>query len=134
MNLRRRIARYIAFVVGGLLCVVGVVHDIVNVPSFLRAIARGEIVARMGRQLVANVAFGGLALSLLGVLLFLSAPELGRGKHAARRLGIVIGLFFLLGGVAGYLWDPRPRVFIFSVLGGLVCGPLLLWRKEFLVE
>ena len=134
MNYKHRIARYIALVVGGLLCVVGVLHDIVNIPSFTRAIARGEIAERFGPQLVVNVALAGLALALLGVLLVLIAPDLAKGKHAAWRIGIVIGLFLVLSGVAAYLWLPRAPVLIFSALGGVLCGPLLIWRKEFLVE
>ncbi len=134
MNHKRSTARYIALVVGGLLCVVGVLHDIVNIPSLKRALARGEIAERMGPQLVANVALAGLALALLGVLLVLIAPDLGKGKHAAWRIGIVIGLFLVLGGVTAYLWLPRERVLISSALGGLLCGPLLMWRKEFLME
>lgn len=131
---KHRIARYIALLVGGLLCGVGVLHDIVNIPSLTRAISRGEIAKRMGPQLVANVAFGGLALALLGVLLLLIAADLAKGKHAAWHIGIVIGVFLVLNGVAAYLWLPRKSVLIFSALGGVLCGPLLLWRKEFLVE
>ncbi len=134
MNHKHRIARFIALVVGVLLCVVGVLHDIVNIPSFTRALARGEIAERFGPQLVVNVALAGLALALLGVLLVLIAPELRKGKHAAWRIGIVIGLFLVVGGVAAYLWLPRVAVLIFSALGGVLCGPLLIWRKEFLVE
>jgi hypothetical protein len=134
MSHRRRMVRYIAFGVGGLLCVVGVLHDIVNIPFLNRAIARGDIAPRLGHQLVANVALAGLALALFGVFLVLSATELSRGKRAAWRIVVVIGLFLLLSGVAAYLWLPVKRVLIASVLGGLLCGPLLLWRKEFLVE
>jgi hypothetical protein len=83
---------------------------------------------------VANAAFAGLALAFLGVLLLLIAPDLAKGRHATWRIGIVIGLFLVLSGVAAYLWLPRVGVLIFSALGGLLCGPLLIWRKEFLVE
>ena len=69
-----------------------------------------------------------------GVFLLLIAPDLGRGKHTAWRIGVVIGVFFVLTGVAAYLWLPIARVLIFSALGGLICGPLLIWRKEFLAE
>src|SRR4030095_5385038 len=96
MNHKHRIARYIALVVGALLCVVGVLHDIVNIPSLTRALARGEIAERMGPQLVANVALAGLALALLGVLLVLIASDLGQGKRASWRIGVVIGLFLML--------------------------------------
>jgi hypothetical protein len=47
----------------------GVIHDLVNIPALLRAVSRGSIATRLGRELIANVAFGGLALSFLGVLL-----------------------------------------------------------------
>jgi hypothetical protein len=131
---RRRIARSIAFAVGGLLSVLGVVHDIVNIPALTRAIARGDIAERMGAQLVVNVALAGLSLTLFGILLVLIAPELGKGKHTAWRIDIVIGLFLVLTGVVGYLWLPRERVLISSAVGALLCGPLFMWRKEFLVE
>jgi len=134
MSYRHRIVRFIAFGVGGLLCAVGVLHDIVNIPSLMRAMGRGDIALRMGHQLVVNVAFAALAFALFGVLLILSAPELGRGKRAAWRIVVVIGVFLLVTGVAAYLWLPIKRVLIFSVLGALLCGPLLLWRKEFLAE
>lgn len=134
MNPRLRIARYIVLVVGGLLCLIGVLHDIVNIPAIRRAITRGEITERMGPQLVANVALAGLALALLGVLLLLNAPELGKGKRAAWRMSTVIGLFLVFSGVAAYIWLPREGVLCFSALGGAVCGPLLMWRKEFSVE
>ena len=134
MNQKHRIARYIALVAGGLLCAVGVVHDMVNIPAYTRAIARGDIAAKMGHQLMTGVAFGGMALSLFGVFLLLIAPDLERGKHTAWRTGVVIGVFFVLSGVAAYLWLPIARVLIFSALGGLICGPLLIWRKEFLAE
>jgi hypothetical protein len=134
MNHKQRTARYMALVVGGLLFVVGILHDIVNIPSLTRALARGEIAERMGPQLVANVAFAGLALALLGVLLVLIASDLGQGKRASWRIGMVIGLFLILTGVAAYLWLPRKLVLIFSALGTLLCGPLLIRRKDFLEE
>jgi hypothetical protein len=134
MKQKERIAKYIALVVGGLLCMVGVFHDIVNIPFYMRALARGEIAEKMGPQLMANVALAGLALALLGLLLILIAPDLAKGKRTAWQLGIVIGLFLVLTGVAAYLWLPKEGVLIFSALGGLLCGPLLLWRKEFLVD
>ena len=129
---RKSIARNIVLVAGVLLCAVGILHDAVNLPALTRLIARGEIAASKGPQLAANIAFAGMALSLLGVFLLLIARDLGKGKHAAWRIGVVIGVFFLLDGVAAYLWLPKAGVLGFSVLGGLVCGPLLLWRKDFL--
>lgn len=131
---KQRLSRYIAVAVGGLLFVVGILHDLVNIPSLTRAIARGDIAARMGPELIANVTLAGLALALLGVLLVLIAPELAKGKHAAWRIGVVIGLFLVLSGVAAYLWLPRAPVLVFSAMGALLCGPLLMWRNEFVVD
>ncbi len=134
MNHKHRIARYIALLVGGLLCVVGVLHDIVNIPALTRALARGEIAERIGPQLIFNVALAGLELAVLGVLLVLIAADLGKGKHTAWCIGIAIGSFLVLSGVAAYLWLPRPPVLISAAIGALLCGPLLIWRKEFLTE
>ena len=128
---RLRIAGYIAWGAGLLLFGVGVLHDILNIPSLLRAIARGDVAERMGAQLVANVAFGGLALALLGILLLLVAPDLAKGRRTAWRIGVVIGLFLVFDGIAAYWWLPRAAVLIFSVAGALLCGPLLLWRRDF---
>ena len=129
-----RFARWTALTTGAPLCALGMIHDIVNIPSLNRAAARGEIAQRLLPELLANVAFGGLTLSLLGALLVLIAPELEKGKQIAWRIGLTIGAFFVLAGLAAYLWLPKERVLIFSVLGGVVCGPLLIWRKEFLTE
>jgi len=129
-----RFARWTALTTGAPLCALGVIHDLVNIPSLNRAAARGEIAPRLLPELLANVAFGGLALSLLGALLVLIAPELEKGKQIAWRIGLAIGAFFLLCGLAAYLWLPEERVLVFALLGGVVCGPLLKWHKEFLSE
>jgi hypothetical protein len=134
MSDKHRLARYIALVDGALLCVLGVLHDTVNIPAFRRATARGDIAVRLSPQVIANVAFGGMALALLGVFLVLIARDLERGRRAAWRIGVVIGLFLVVDGVAAYLWLPKAGVLLFSALGGLICGPLLVWRREFLVE
>lgn len=134
MNQKHRIARYIAYIVGALLVGIGILHDIVNIPWLMRAMARGDVPAKIGEQMVANAAFAGLALAFLGVLLFLIASDLGKGRHAASRIGIAIGLFMVLTGIAAYMWIPREGVLIFSAMGALVCGPPLIWRKEFRVE
>lgn len=129
-----RVARSTALVIGGLLCIVGILHDAVNIPWLMRAIARGEISGRAGPQLVVNVALAGLALSLMGVFLILIAPDLGMGKRTAWRVGTVIGLFLVVFGVGAYIWLPIAHVLIFSVVGALICGPILWWRKDFRAE
>jgi hypothetical protein len=131
VNTKRRVARWIALLAGALLCGVGLLHDLVNLPSLSRAVARGLIAERLGPQLIANVAFGGMALSLCGLFLILMSPDLGEGKHAAWRLSLLIGLFFVVHGVAAYAWLPKAGVLGFSALGAIVCAPLVLWRQEF---
>lgn len=99
-----------------------------------RAIARGEIAERLGAQLIANVTLAGVALVLLGSFLILVASDLEKGKRLAWRVALVVGIFLILSGIAGYWWQPIPHVLIFSVVGVVLTGPLLLWREHFLVE
>jgi len=129
-----RLARWIALAAGAALGAVGLIHDAVNLPSLNRASARGEIAERLLAQLMANVAFGGLALSLLGAVLVLIASDLGKGKETAWRIGVTIGMFFVLCGLAAYLWLPKAGVLFLSAIGAAVCGPLLRWRREFVAE
>jgi hypothetical protein len=131
MNRKHRIAQYIAMIFGGVLVVIGIAHDIVNLPALSRALGRGEIAAKWYPQLVANVAFAGMTLSILGLLLLLVAPGLKKGKLIAWRVALVIGVFFVFSGVAGYLWLPVASVLIFPAFGALVCVPLIVWHKEF---
>jgi hypothetical protein len=95
--------RYIALALGALLCGIGILHAIINVRSVTRAIARGEIVERMGAQLVANVVLAGLALVILGSFLLLIASDLEKGKRSSWRIAFVVGVFLTLSGVAGLL-------------------------------
>jgi len=134
MNPKCRVARYIALVVGALLGGLGVLHDVLNIRSVHRALGRGEIAERLGAQLVANVAMAGIALVLLGLFLLLVAGDLQRGKRLAWRIGLVVGSFLIVAGLAGYWWEPIPHVLIFSALGLVVAGPLFLWRQYFSVE
>ena len=76
MSTRKTIVRILIALVGLFLCFVGVLHDVVNIRSFHRAIARGEITERIGMQAVPNVAFAGAALFVLGVILLVAAHNL----------------------------------------------------------
>jgi len=134
VNTKRGVAKWVALVTGAVLCGVGILHDLVNLPSFTRAVARGLIAERLGPELIANVAFGGMAMSLCGLLLVLVAPDLDRGNRAAWRVGLTIGLFYVVDGVAAYLWLPIAGALIFSVFGAAVCAPLVVWRREFPAE
>jgi hypothetical protein len=115
-----------------LLFLIGIVHAVVNVRSLEHRMAAGVISEHFGKQMVANVAFGGAMISLLGVF----AAIVAYGRASARRslwwIGLLVGLFFVAFGVAGYLLEPIPSVFLFSALGTLICVPLLVWREDFL--
>ena len=126
-----RIARNVAFVVGGILCGIGILHAVVNIRWLLRVAARGDVAERLVPQLAVNIAFAGIAIALPGCLMMLVAPDLARGKRLAARLAFASGLYFVVAGIAGYMWQPIPSVLVFSVLGVLMCGPLLVWRSEF---
>ena len=50
------------------LLLIGIIHGVVNVSGMRRAIARGDIAARLGYSVVVNALFSGAALSILGLL------------------------------------------------------------------
>jgi uncharacterized membrane protein HdeD (DUF308 family) len=128
---KQTITRSLVAFVGVLLCLVGVLHAVVNVRGLQRAVARGEIAERFVRQMDANVVFGGATLSICGAILLLLAFGLRTPHRTLWSIGVLVGLFLLVMGVAAYLWEPIPTVLVFSVLGALVCVPLLLWRTDF---
>jgi hypothetical protein len=134
MTPHHKIARNVAIVVGVLLCAIGVLHDVVNIRSLLRAAERGDVAARLVPQLVVNIAFAGIAIAMPGMVLILVARALGRGNRLAARLALASGLFFVVCGIVGYIWQPVPTVLVFSAVGALVSAPLLMWREEFRAE
>ena len=83
---RRAIANFCAIPAALFLLLIGVLHSIVNVAGVRRAIERGEIAARLGDSVLANAAFSGLAMSLLGVLVLLMLPGLASSARCARHL------------------------------------------------
>ena len=129
---RRVITNISAIPTALFLVIIGILHTIVNVSGFRRAIARGEISARLGDSVLVNAAFSGVALSMLGVLVLLLLPGLRAGSRQAARLATAIGILVGVLGVAGYLWVPtRPSVLIFLFFGALLAVPILIWRREF---
>jgi len=128
---RRTIANFCAIPAALFLVVIGILHTIVNVSGLRRAIARGEIAARLGDSVIVNAAFTGVAMSMLGVLVILVLPGLRAGNRQAGRLATAIGILVSVLGVAGYLWVPtRPSVLIFLFFGALLAAPILIWKRE----
>ncbi len=129
---RRAITNFCVIPAALFLVVIGILHTIVNVSGLRRAIARGEIAARLGDSVLVNAAFTGVAMSMLGVLVILVLPGLRAGNRQAGRLATAIGILVSALGVAGYLWVPtRPSVLIFLFFGALLAAPILIWRREF---
>ena len=129
---RRAITNFCVIPAALFLVVIGILHTIVNVSGLRRAIARGEIAARLGDSVLVNAAFTGVAMSMLGVLVLLVLPGLRAGNRQAGRLATAIGILVSALGVAGYLWVPtRPSVLIFLFFGALLAVPILIWRREF---
>jgi hypothetical protein len=129
---RRVITYFCALPAALFLVAIGILHTIVNVSGLRRAIARGEIAARLGDAVIVNAAFTGVFMSMLGVLVLLVLPGLRAGNRQAARLAFAIGILVSLLGIAGYLWVPtRPSVLIFLVFGALLAAPILIWRREF---
>ena len=129
---RRAITNFCAIPTALFLFLIGILHAIVNVSGFRRALARGEIAARLGDSVLVNAAFSGAALSVLGLLVLLVLPGLRVGSRQASRVATAIGIFVGVLGVAGYLQVPtRPSVLIFLFFGARLAAPLLIWRREF---
>ena len=129
---RRAITNFCAIPTALFLLLIGILHAIVNVSGFRRALARGEIAGRLGDSVLVNAAFSGAALSVLGLLVLLVLPGLRVGSRQASRVATAIGIFVGVLGVAGYLQVPtRPSVLIFLFFGALLAAPLLIWRREF---
>jgi hypothetical protein len=129
---RRAITNFCAIPTALFLFLIGILHSIVNVLGFRRALARGEIAARLGDPVLIHAVFAGLAMSMLGLLVLLVLPGLRAGSRQASHVATAIGIFVGVLGVAGYVRVPtRPSVLIFLFFGALLAAPLLIWRREF---
>jgi hypothetical protein len=129
---RRSITNFCAIPTALFLLLIGILHSIINVSGFRRALARGEIAARLGDPVLIHAVFAGLAMSMLGLLVLLVLPGLRAGSRLASRVATAIGIFVGVLGVAGYVRVPtRPSVLIFLFFGALLAAPLLIWRREF---
>jgi hypothetical protein len=129
---RRAITNFCVIPTALFLVLIGILHAIVNVSGFRRAIERGEIAARLGDSILFHALFAGLAMSMLGLLVLLVLPGLRAGSRQASHVATAIGIFVGVLGVAGYLRVPtRPSVLVFLFFGALLAVPLVIWRREF---
>jgi hypothetical protein len=112
------------------LLLIGVIHSIVNFTTLRRAIARGEIAARLGDTVLFNAVFSGLFMSLFGLVVMLLLPGLRVGSRQAVRVAAAIGILISLPGLIGYIKVPtKPSVLIFFLFGVLLLVPILIWRR-----
>jgi hypothetical protein len=129
---RRSVANFCAIPTALFLLAIGILHGFVNVSGMQRAIARGDIPQRLGASFVANAAFSGVAIGMLGVVVFVVLPGLRIGSRQAARVATAIGVFIGGVGVAGFVWAPtKPSILIFLFFGTLLAAPLRIWRSEF---
>jgi hypothetical protein len=113
------------------LLLIGIVHSMVNFSGLRRALARGEIAARLGDTVLFNAVFSGLLISLLGLVVLLLLPGLRVGSREACRVAVAIGFFLGLLGLVGYIRVPtKPLILISLFLGVLLAVPILIWRRE----
>ena len=132
---RRSVANFCAIPTALFLLAIGILHGFVNVSGMQRAIARGDVPPRLGASFVANAAFSGVAIAMLGVLVFVVLPGLRIGSRQAARVALSIGVFIGGIGMAGFVWAPtKPIILIFLFFGTLLAAPLRLWRNEFSLQ
>jgi len=113
------------------LLVIGIVHGIANVYGMWRAIERGDIPVRFRISVLANAAFSGAGLSILGLIVLLVLPGLRSASRQARRVATAIGIFVSGVGLVSYVLVPtKPLVLIFLFFGALLAVPLLIWRDS----
>lgn len=129
---RKTITNYCAVPTALFLLIIGILHAVLNVSGFQRAIERGEIPARLTDSALGNAAFSGTALSTLGLLVILLLPALRSGNRYAARAAIAMGMLVAAVGAGGFLMAPtKPSVLIFLFFGALLAIPLIIWRGEF---
>src|SRR5437867_8040387 len=82
-NMKRKTITNICVIPAALfLILIGIVHSMVNFSGLRRALARGEIAARLGETVLFNAVFSGLFMSLLGLLVLILLPELRAGSRS----------------------------------------------------
>jgi hypothetical protein len=129
---RTSVANFCAIPAALFLLAIGILHGFVNVSGMQRAIARGDVPQRLGASFVANAAFSGVAIVMLGALVFVVLPGLRMGSRQAARVAFSIGVFIGGVGIAGFVWAPtKPIILIFLFFGTLLAAPLRIWRNEF---
>jgi len=128
---RRAITTLCAITTALFLLVIGIIHGIANVYGLWRAIERGEIPVRFRISVLANAAFSGAGLSILGLIVLLVLPGLRSASRQARRVATAIGIFVSGVGLVSYVLVPtKPLVLIFLFFGALLAAPLLIWRDS----
>jgi len=131
-NMKRKTITNICTIPAALfLVLIGIVHSMVNFSGLRRALARGEIAARLGDSVLFNAVFSGLFISLLGLVVLLLLRGLRAGSRQACRVAAAIGIVLGLLGLVGYIRVPtKPLILISLFLGVLLAVPILIWRRE----
>ncbi|MBI3585738.1 MAG: hypothetical protein HY088_01250 [Ignavibacteriales bacterium] len=129
---KKRISSIIIFIGGALIFFMGIAHAL-GISSIKESLSQHSTLTQSRQnQILINWVFSGAAISALGLIAFLLAPQVRRGKKFARDITALIGVFFLLISLIAYLIEPDPRlllVFTFPAL--LLLMPMIFFRKEF---
>lgn len=128
---RKRVSEYLVLAAGILIFLGGLAHSFVGWPALSEALAREGVDPSTAGAVGIGWNFGGTAMDAFGLLVVLSFFELRRGSRAAWRLALVIGLFYLVFGLAAFaIRFPNPHFLFFVALGALLSGALLAWPRR----
>ena len=128
---RPAVTTFCAIVSALFLLLIGIVHSTVNVLGLRRALARGEVAARLGDAVLLNAVFSGLFMSLFGVIVILLLPQLRAGNRQACWVAAAMGLLTGSIGVVGFILEPsKPLVLIFLLFSLPLLLPIIIWRRR----
>lgn len=132
---KKKISSIIILIGGTLIFFMGITHAL-GISSIKESLSQHSTLTQSRQnQILINWVFSGATISALGLIAFLLAPQLKRGKKIARDITAIIGVFFLLISLIAYYIEPNPRlllVFTFPAL--LLLIPRVVFAKEFSLD
>jgi hypothetical protein len=118
--------RRAAYVLGVLLVASAAAHAFAGWPPLGGALRETGVDPNIIAALSVGWWFGSVAMATFGVLVLLAARRLHGPEPLARRVGLVIGLAYLLFGIAASVYRfPNPHFLFFVAMGAALCGVAL---------
>lgn len=124
-------------IVGGVALAVGGLQLLANLATLIRGPLRvraelqaGALSERFADLLSVSWVYGGVANLCIAVLLIILSGPLREGNALAWRVATVVGLYYVIVGMATYLFGVRrhPGLLVFVLLGLALLVPLLAAR------